>query len=178
MNNIGSLVSDAHTLVQKEFGFDIENSKINLIPKSEWNTFCISNGFNSGCSGLYVPFSYSAYINSESPNLICDVFHELFGHGLFYEKSMIGRELASIIQDSDKVMHYFYDSLDPFSQRFGLCNRNISNYEGFAMWCEAFISEETGYGVSWRGKKIPCQKNMLNYLCILKKPKRGCHDLD
>ena len=92
-SSLDSLLQDASSFVTSEFGFDIEQSKLKSYSLENWQEFCQTNDFDLNSSGIYVPASYSAYVRTDSPFLISNIFHELYGHGLFIEHSQIGKKL-------------------------------------------------------------------------------------
>lgn len=153
MSILDSLLLDASSFVVSEFGFDIENSKLKPYSPEQWQEFCHRNGFVADSDGLYVPASYSAYVRTDCPALICSIFHELYGHGLFVEHSAIGKKLVDIIQVKGDEKSFMFDEVDPRKQFFGLCKRNVCNYEGFAVWLEALLCEKTDTTAVWMSKK-------------------------
>ncbi len=102
---------------------------------------------------MYVPASYSAYVRVDSPVLVSNVFHEYFGHGLFCEHSQIGKRLVDIIQNNGDEKPFLFDEVNPREQSLGLCKTNIANYEGFAVWLEVLLCEETDNSKVWQLKK-------------------------
>ena len=74
--------------------------QIKTLDYDDWHRFCCINGFELKSTGLYVPKTYTAYVRNDTESLESDIFHEFFGHGLFCEKSLIGKELA------ERLKHY------------------------------------------------------------------------
>lgn len=166
MNSIDALVSEAHSFIREEFGIDIEKSKLKMLSPSKWVHFCEANGFDAGCNGLYVPSSYSSYVNEKSQDLTSDILHEFFGHGLFCEKSKLGKSLVEISGDRNKTNKFLFGAITQTGQQIGLCSKNIFNYEGFAMWCEALLCDETGNSMEWQQKigRLPdFYKNLFGF---------------
>jgi len=151
--SIDSLLLDASSFVSSEFGFNIEQSKLKPYSPENWQEFCQVNGFDVNSEGLYVPVSYSAYVKTDSPVLISNIFHEYFGHGLFCEHSQIGKQLVDIIQNDDDEKSFMTNEVNPQEQPLGLCKTNLGNYEGFAVWLEALLCEETNNSKVWQLKK-------------------------
>lgn len=126
------------------------------------------NTFNVNSSGIYVPASYSAYVRTDSPILVSNVFHELYGHGLFVEHSQIGKQLSKIIQNSGDEKGFMFDEVNPQEQPFGLARHNIHNYEGFAVWLEALLCKETGNSQVWNAKQDGLRENyaqLFEFFC-------------
>lgn len=153
MRTLDSLLQDASYFVVSEFGFDIEQSKLKPYSFENWQEFCQTNDFELNSSGIYVLASFSAYVRTDSPFLTSNIFHELYGHGLFVEHSQIGKKLTEIIQKNGDEKSFMFDEINPREQIFGLAKRNIHNYEGFAVWLEAMLCRETGNSKVWNTKK-------------------------
>lgn len=144
MTSLDSLLQDASSFVSSEFGFDIEQSKLKPYSPENWQEFCQINDFELNSSGIYVPVSYSAYVRTDSPFLTSNIFHELYGHGLFVEHSQNGKRLTKIINTYGDEKGFMFDEINPQEQTFGIAKHNIQNYEGFAVWLEALLCQETG----------------------------------
>jgi len=153
MITLDSILLDASSFVISEFGFDIEQSKLNPYSPENWQEFCQVNNFNLNSSGIYVPASYSAYVRTDSLFLTSNIFHEFYGHGLFVEHSQIGKRLTEIIQNNGDEKSFIFDEINPQEQTFGIAKHNIHNYEGFAVWLEALLCNETGNSNVWSAKK-------------------------
>ena len=153
MSRLDLLLEEASSFVKSEFNLELQQSQLKIYSSDSWQEFCTVNGFDVNSEGLYVPSSYSAYVRTDSPFFISDVFHELFGHGLFVEYSKIGKKLVEIIQQGEDEKPFLFDEIDPKKQPLGLCRTNISNYEGFAVWLESLLCEETDNSKVWQLKK-------------------------
>ncbi len=151
--SLDSLLLDASSFVKSEFNLQLHQSQFKPYSPENWREFCEVNGFDANSEGLYVPVSYSAYVRIDSPVFVSNVFHEFFGHGLFCEHSQIGKRLVNIIQNGENEKSFLYDEINPQEQLLGLCKTNISNYEGFAVWLEALLCEETGNQKVWNLKR-------------------------
>jgi len=144
MSNLTNLINDANAFVGSEFNLDLSKSSLKYYSASQWDKFCNLNDFDRNNSGLYVPKSYSAYVRP-SLTLVSDVFHELYGHGLFCEHSILGKELVNNADSKD----FLYSK----NSSFGLTNMNILDYEGFAMWMESTLCKETNNDKVWAKKR-------------------------
>ncbi len=153
MLSLDSLILDASSFVHSEFNLQLQQSQLKPYSSENWQEFCQVNGFNVNSEGLYVPVSSSAYVKTDSPVLISNVFHEYYGHGLFCEHSQIGKRLVNIIQNGEDEKSFLFGEINPQEQRFGLVKHNIHNYEGFAVWLEALLCEETDNSKVWQLKK-------------------------
>ncbi len=152
-NSIDSLIRDASSFIHSEFNLQLRKSQLKPYSPKKWQKFCKVNDFDVNSEGLYVPASYSAYVRTNSPFLTPNIFHELYGHGLFVEHSQIGKKLTEIIQNNGDEKSFMFDEINPQEQLFGIAKHNIHNYEGFAVWLEALLCEETENSKIWQLKK-------------------------
>lgn len=151
--DLEATLKDASNFIKKEFSIEIQKSKLKIYSQNEWEEFCKINNFQVLSSGLYVPASYSAYVNSNSPVLLTDVFHEYYGHGLFSEHSRIGQELIKTIKNNGNERDFLISEIDQKKQPWGFFNTNISNYEGFAVWMENLLCKETNNEKTWNKRE-------------------------
>lgn len=149
--SLSALLDEASTFLASEFKLNLKKSKLKLYSPENWQRFCQVNSFDADKDGLYVPKSYSAYVRTDSHFLISNLFHEYYGHGLFCEHSNIGKNLGEISHES--ADSFLYNTINIQTQPLGLARQNIGNYEGFAIWLEALLCEETGNKNVWETKK-------------------------
>lgn len=152
-SSLDSLLLDASSFIQSEFNLRLKQSQLKPYSPNNWQDFCQVNGFDVDSEGLYVPASYSAYVRTNSPVLVSNVFHEFYGHGLFVEHSKIGKKLVEIIKTGDDEKSFLFDEINSQEQPLGLCKTNIGNYEGFAVWLEALLCEATENSKIWQSKR-------------------------
>jgi predicted nucleotidyltransferase len=152
-SSLDSLLLDTSSFIQTEFNLQLLHSQLKPYSPDNWQQFCQANAFNVNSEGLYVPASYSAYVRTDSPILLSNVFHELYGHGLFVEHSQIGKKLVDIILNGKDENSFLYGEVNSQEQPFGLARRNIHNYEGFAVWLEALLCKETDNSKIWQLKR-------------------------
>lgn len=162
MLTLDSLLFDASSFINSEFNLQLRKSQLKPYSSENWQEFCQIDGFDVNSEGLYVPASYSAYVRTDSPVLISNVFHEFFGHGLFVEHSQIGKRLVDIIHDSKDENSFLYDEVNSQEQPFGLARHNIHNYEGFAVWLEAMLCKETDNSKVWQLKRDRLPDNFVS----------------
>jgi predicted nucleotidyltransferase len=153
MTSLDLLLTGASSFVTSEFGFDIKKSKLKPYSFENWQEFCQTNNFDMNSSGIYVPASFSAYVRTDSSFLTSNIFHELYGHGLFVEHSQIGKKLTELIQNNGDEKSFMFDKINSQEQMFGIAKHNIHNYEGFAVWLEALLCQETENSKVWISKK-------------------------
>ncbi len=152
------IINEASNFISCEFNLKVEKSQYRIYSEEEWLEFCHINkdtlfNLKKEHPGLYVPQSYKAYLREDSPTLITNLFHELFGHGLFCEHSKIGKGLVDILQRNQDPSQFLYEETNSHIQPLGLTKHNIYNYEGFAMWLEEVLCKETGNNAIWEAKR-------------------------
>lgn len=162
MNSLDFLLSEASSFVQSEFHLEVKKSKLKPYSPKNWNKFCQVNKLNGSSEGVYIPTSYSAYVRTDSPVLKSNIFHELYGHGLFIEHSHITKKLIDIIQSKGDENLFMDTTVNSKEQPYGLCKTNRGNYEGFAVWLEALLCEETNNSTIWQQKKDRLPKEYIS----------------
>ena len=163
-SSLDSLIKEASDFISSEFNLQIKKSQLKIYSPKNWKKFYEANkesiiGFQKNDEGLYIPKSYSAYLREDSAFFVPNVFHEFFGHGLFCEQSSIGKKLVKLTQNKGDANSFLYDKIDLRIQPLGLTNKNIDNYEGFALWLEALLCKETGNKKNWDLKKEAIHKD-------------------
>jgi len=151
LKSLEETVKEARKFTREELGIDIDKSILTVYDDKEWEKFCDINGFESKSYGLYIPKAYKAYVR-ETPTAVPDTLHELLGHGLFCEHSTIGKEIVNIERSGGDSKKYFGSSRSE-ENPFGICDKRIDDYEGFAMWLEEIICDATARKDEWRYKK-------------------------
>ena len=101
MSGLIDILKEASDYVFSEFGLRLEKSRVKIYSKEDWDKFIDVNGFVADAEGVYMPQAYYAYARKDSPALTSNVFHELFGHGLFCEHSQLGRTLVDMISKGE-----------------------------------------------------------------------------
>ncbi len=167
MITLDALLQDASSFVKSEFNLDIEKSQLKLYSSKNWMKFYEANknsifGFSKDDYSLFVPSSCCAYVRTDNSFLISNILHELYGHGLFVEHSKIGKQLVDIIQNKEDEKTFMFDEVD--KQLFGIAKYNIQNYEGFAIWLESLLCQETGNNKLFNKKKDSLNIDNLHLL--------------
>ena len=145
------IVEEGARTAKEVTGVELQQSTIKVYSHSQWLDFCRANNFVEETNGVYVPAGRSAYVQKSSPTITSDVFHELFGHGLFYEHSTIGHKLAEVIK-KEKDQKEFFEKEKRIDDE-GFFNNFYWDYEGFATWLEARLCKETNNEAIWKKKK-------------------------
>jgi hypothetical protein len=149
------LISQINEYYENLLGYSIKETKIKEIEKSQWNSFCeiYIPCEKKKFGGLYNVRNQTAFIPSESPIAL---FHEYFGHGLFYEWSLIGKKaifLENMLLNDEKEKfqeknftlkdikefrekNKFAQEIDEFQKQ------NVELIESFAIFSEYFLSKK------------------------------------
>ncbi|MCA9478034.1 MAG: hypothetical protein KC535_02710 [Nanoarchaeota archaeon] len=154
MERLDDYLQEAGNYIWSEFKLDLSKTKLKLYSEKNWRTFCEKNQFEKDAQGIYVPAGYSAYVRTDSPFLLSNIFHEYFGHGLFMEHSKMGLDLIDVIRQKGDEKSYLFGEKDPQVPSEGFFSKRIYDYEGFAYWLESHLDSQTGNKRLWDHKKI------------------------
>jgi len=133
-----------------------------LYDDEKWQSLITAGKLPNGTEGFYLPRTNVAYLASMSPFLVLNLYHEFHGHGLFFEKSLLGREMAEkdrklaemekeiigLDSLSDGILKL--DNKHPLFPKYLEVRRNLEGInshsykvvEGFAVWMEHFLSKK------------------------------------
>ncbi|MBU2638470.1 MAG: hypothetical protein KJ955_05840 [Nanoarchaeota archaeon] len=140
------MIEAVNNYLQERFGFCAEKSTLLQHSEEGWENFAREQC--PGADGVYLVRDMSANVKADSP---IDVFHEYFGHGLYIEHSLPGKELYSLerrlLKEEEEAGIQTRDELDAFHGQSSTCRqieelekRNIASYEGVALWMEWYLS--------------------------------------
>jgi len=151
------MMNEINSWLQDRFGISVNESSLCRHSAEEWNSFSQKYRFNA--EGAYFVRDRSAHVNSDSDFSLIDIFHEYFGHGLYAEHSVFGKELCSLEKKLMKEeqeagikpegLSAFRDNNETCKQIADLQKRMIAPYEGFAMWTEWYLGMITGNETSY-----------------------------
>jgi hypothetical protein len=145
MSSIDFFLDDVSNFVDFKFELYLEKSKLKIYSNKQWNIFCETNNFNNLAGGIYVPRGLTAYVKSNDFFILSSISHEFYGHGLFCEKSYLGKNLFNFIENGGNEFDYFYYDKENDDQ-FGFFKKRIYDYEGFAVWLQGLICKEFNCG--------------------------------
>jgi predicted nucleotidyltransferase len=150
---IKNLIDASNQFYQDLLGYAPEQTSLQSIPETQWNKFATQRGLNSNSSGIYLPRNQTVIIQGEN---LLSLFHEYFGHGLYCEQNLTGRNLVDL---EKRLLEE--EKQEFFSGRFSLENlqrfrngnltfqelenfrqENLGRYELFAIWTEYLLSGE------------------------------------
>ncbi|MFA5888508.1 MAG: hypothetical protein WC852_07405, partial [Candidatus Nanoarchaeia archaeon] len=145
-------MNEINTYLQERFGISVNESSLCNHSDKEWKAFSQKYSFNA--EGAYFVRNKSAHINSDSDFASIDTFHEYFGHGLYTEHSVFGKELYSLERKllkeeqesgiSTGGLSAFRENNETCKEIADLQKKMIAPYEGFAMWMEWYLAMLTG----------------------------------
>lgn len=164
-------MNEINSYLQDRFGISVNESSLCKHSADEWKAFSGNYGFNA--EGAYFVRDKSAHVNSNSDFALIDTFHEYFGHGLYTEHSLFGKELYSLERKllkeelesgiSAEGLSAFRKNNETCKQINELQRKMIAPYEGFAMWMEWHLSMLTG-NMGLYENKAACRNEGANML--------------
>ncbi|MBU2616978.1 MAG: hypothetical protein KKB79_03300 [Nanoarchaeota archaeon] len=140
---------------QDLLGYKPEQTSLKEIPRKQWGKFTTQRGFDFKSSGVYLPRNQTAIIQ-EGDSI--GLFHEYFGHGLYCEQSLTGRNLVELerkLLEEETLefngREFTLEDLKRFRQRNqtfqeldDFRKEHLTQYELFAIWTEHLLSGEFG----------------------------------
>jgi predicted nucleotidyltransferase len=140
--NLEKIIRESNEFIFDLFSLNNNETKINLVKKEHWNLYSFIYKFNKSSDGVYFPLIDERFINKDSNNIELLLLHEMFGHGLYYQNSLIGKEIV-------KKEKELVESKDDFNlnskMKINLENLYYENYiqiEGFALLIEQLLSQQ------------------------------------
>lgn len=156
-------LDSSNTFYQDLIGYKPEQTSFQQVPEAKWNEFMQKRGLNPNSSGIYLPKNQTAVIQGENP---LNLFYHYFGHGLYCEQSLSGRELVSLEkrlleeekqkfegrQPTLEEMQDFRQTTKTFHNLKEFRRRNLRTYERFAIFTEFLLSGEFGLNHEFKKK--------------------------
>ena len=161
--NLDYLIEESNKVLLQEFQVTPEKSIYVLHP--DWETYLRKTGTTARPHGIYLPRTFTANLDTNSPYFLVNLLHEYFGHGLFCEHSLIGQKIVSNeeqLMDLELKMSGL-DTLSPDeilqipanhplmpnyrgiqSETIIFLQQTWGQYEGFALWMEHHLAQITG----------------------------------
>lgn len=131
-NSLEDAINTVNDFLFNNFKFGINKTTLNLYEENGWFQFCYDNQINPKSESVYLANNNSAHCKKDSPYLLQNIFHEYFGHGLFFENSKLGIEYNEIRKEK-----YSRNRLIQIREE------NLPEIEAFAIWAEYFLSKLT-----------------------------------
>ncbi|MBN2368486.1 hypothetical protein JXC34_05700 [Candidatus Woesearchaeota archaeon] len=156
------LILEAEEALLSEFKIKPEKTQYFVYQSNQWTDFIKRTNSHPQALDIYLPRTLSAHIYQDSVFLPVTFLHVYFGHGLFCEHSLIGRNIVSLDQHLAELEKEMLGAEElPEPQHFKIKVPNeIANehkkrknaflsyfssfhsvYEGFGYWLEHFLSK-------------------------------------
>jgi hypothetical protein len=151
---------------QELLGFYPRRTWLSSMNAAQWKEYCNRSRLNSESEGIFTPRNMTAYVLESSGNKELSIFHEYFGHALFFEYSKKGKILDKLerrLQKDEtkefKGKSFSFEELQEFRKadvNFTALQKekekNIGLYETFAIWTENYLSEKLGINDKFEAK--------------------------
>lgn len=158
-------ILEARKYLQASFGLEVRDTQLRAYSSEQWKLFVTHNqgtidNLTKESEALFIPQSQIAYVRTNTPFLIPNAFHEVFGHGMYCENSLPGKELVQQARKGNGQQHI---NAQRNQESRGLFNIHRDDYEGFAVWMEGTLSNETR--TPWEAKlESPTHHAYWNYM--------------
>jgi len=148
-------------ILEDKFKIKSELTSYKTYNQNDWKEFLETKKGGNGVEGVFLPRKLTANILTDTKFFETNSNHEYFGHGLFCEYSLIGKELVKKEKELESLEKKILklDRLpenkkitvevnDPFVEKYlkngdevdEFANQNLYSYEGFAIWMEYFLA--------------------------------------
>ncbi len=152
---LNAVSQEVRQFLIRRFGFMPIDSSIVLHDRQGWQNFCSYRGFDTSQEGVYIPRDCSAHLLQDSEFILQNLFHEYFGHGMYTEHSLVGRQIQSLEQrlmeeenragiDSPEKRSELRQNSKIYSALGKIRQQILPQYEGFALWMEWYLSNMNG----------------------------------
>ena len=145
-------------IMEEEFGFSPKKTKLEIYPEKEWMDFLRKKKFSKDIDGVFETFKLVAKIKrGKSLDSLPYLIHEYFGHGSFYEFSLLGKKLRDY---EERILAGRKDLVDEY---ISLRSKMEWLYEGYAIWIEEFMLKKFNLSELWKKRKNELDENYLSY---------------
>jgi len=163
MLSLSSLIAEVNSYYQNLLNIQPNRTKLQILSQMEWEKFCKDFNFSPLSKGIFLVRNLTCYL-SDSEFLRLNLFHEYFGHGLFFEYSKYGKFIYKLEKKLEKEERKFLkgkewtlEQLSDFRKEnpfFKLINKQENNlvYEIFAIWTEYHLSKLFGFKYKFKQK--------------------------
>ena len=127
-------MSEISDVVDKLFGYDMPGTRTFMLNQRDWDKMFgqVDEDINTKFDiGRYIPKTNTAYILEDSGWENTTLYHETFGHGWFFEKSLL-------VKDKNPE---------------DVARNNYALIEGFALWVEQYLSSHNNSVTEFREKQ-------------------------
>lgn len=155
-NSLKEITREVSEHYQKLLNITPKRINLKILERGEWQDFCRRFNLNHNSEGIFLPRSLTAYLLEDSENFSLNLFHEYFGHSLFFEYSKQGKFLEKLEKKLEKEerinfkeKQFTLEGLSKFRRQnpnFRLLQKINDDlfYETFAIWTEHYLSEIFG----------------------------------
>ena len=152
-SKLSNLVFEASNHYQRLLSIKLRRTKLCVLKKDDWENLCERLNLYIGSEGIFLSRNLTAYLLGDSKFLHLNLFHEYFGHGLFFEYTKQGKLIEKLEKrllkeemKNFKGKQFTWEELLKFREQnpnFKLLQklRNDFLYEIFAIWTEYYLSE-------------------------------------
>ena len=152
------LLDASNEFYQDLLGYKPETTKLSVVNNREWNSFCQNTGQPINKNGIYIPRSEIAIVRNEIPYKELGLFHEFYGHGLFCERTLLGKKVVGLDKKlMEEEQNYFEENEINQSTHnefvknnktakklIDLKNRTETYQELWSIFTEYLLGEEAG----------------------------------
>jgi len=144
-------IQEVNSYFFDKYKIGISDSELVII--DDWDNFCQRRNLQQQSTGVYSVRERKAFVRKS--HLPLNVYHELFGHGMYVEFSKRGIELQSLetklFQEERELgietleqLNAFRNSSETHQLLMQLKKLYEREFEGFALWTEAMLSASFG----------------------------------
>ncbi len=162
--NLQTLILESEEVLLSEFNIKPEKSKYELYSDEDWVSFLKKTNSHLDSHGVYFPRNLSAHLKEDSEYLPVNLLHEYFGHGLYCEHSLIGKNIVSLdrrleymerkilgVKNLPEHQHIQVSVPTEIAEEYNRRKNSFlsylrffeQEYEGFGYWLEHFLSKAT-----------------------------------
>jgi hypothetical protein len=162
--NIEEVLRSSHYFYTDLLGYTVNETSLTSIPDTEWGQYTQARGLNPNSEGVYLPRSQEAIMKADNP---LSLFHEYFGHGLYFEHTGAGNGIIQLEQEllseeanefegrrfTSEDLELFRKSSATYDKLIREKDNSLENFELFAVWTEKLLDIKYGSnGTDWADK--------------------------
>ncbi len=153
--SVNEITKQAAEVVKAEYNLSLNNSSLHTYSQEGWAEFLKKRNISALTHGLFLPASLTAHVDSSSRFFNTTTYHELFGHGLYFEHSESGRKIHNLEVELSLMSSIDNDSTIRESMANSIFDHATLYYEqceGFALWLEFQLSAKLGFSKEFEEK--------------------------
>ncbi|MBT4376135.1 hypothetical protein HOD29_02060 [archaeon] len=159
-------------------GYSLDKTSLKLLNNSEWVKICNKLNANSTAFGFFLPRNQTAYINCGGNLQGLSIYHEYFGHGLFFERTLLGKQIIDLERRmvkkekeyfgenifSRKELNSFREKDENYFELTRLKKVNYLHFESSAMFTEYVLSKKFRFKENFERKYHNLSSNLKKSL--------------